>query len=331
MRGIPRQAVWLNLPILGAPYHAQDIADTNSTCAWCPYNYGVDMRRPGAQAFYDSLIAMLAGWGVDFIKADDITGFPDEVTALARAIARAGRPLVLSLSPGGAVDKRYLPAYRQANMLRITKDIWDNRLGLDRAFAAWREWADSGGAGFWPDLDMIPFGHLMVWRPRSAAETPVSDEQSAALAGQGYERLCQLTIPQQHTFITMRALAASPLFMGGDLPTSDEAAFALITNREMLACNQNGVVGRLVYDRDDIESWRTPDRQHAGQGWLGIFNRTEQPQTVALTLAELGLAASRWSLRDIWRDRDLGSFQAQDTLRAVIVPDGVLFCHYRAA
>lgn len=329
MRGIPRQAVRLNLPILGTPLRAQDVADTSSICAWCPYNYGVDMRKPGAQAFYDSLIHMLAGWGVDFIKADDITAYPDEISAMARAIARAGRPIVLSLSPGGAVDKRYLAAYQQANMLRTTKDIWDNRVSLERAFAAWRNWADVGGDGFWPDLDMLPFGHLMVWRPRTGPAA-ISDEASAALAGQGFARTCQLTVPQQQTFITMRALAASPLFMGGDLPTSAETAFALITNREMLACNQNGVVGRLVGHRAGCEIWQTPDRRRAGQGWLGVFNREQWPRGVALAAADLGLPSGRWRLRDIWHDRDLGELDTRDRLRADIAPDGVLFCRYQA-
>jgi alpha-galactosidase len=54
MRGIPRRAVARNLPILGTSYRAADIADTNSVCSWNPDMYGVDMRKPGAQAYYDS-------------------------------------------------------------------------------------------------------------------------------------------------------------------------------------------------------------------------------------------------------------------------------------
>ena len=50
MRGIPRLAVKRNLSILGRRYRAQDIADTSSICPWNPDMYGVDMRKPGAQA-----------------------------------------------------------------------------------------------------------------------------------------------------------------------------------------------------------------------------------------------------------------------------------------
>ncbi|GAA3263777.1 hypothetical protein GCM10020258_29520 [Sphingomonas yabuuchiae] len=62
-----------NLPILGTRYRAADIADTSSICTWNPDMYGVDMTRPGAQAYYDSVFALYASWGVDFVKMDDMS------------------------------------------------------------------------------------------------------------------------------------------------------------------------------------------------------------------------------------------------------------------
>ncbi|MBO9718167.1 MAG: hypothetical protein J7507_15535, partial [Pseudoxanthomonas sp.] len=50
MRGIPRQAVERNTPVLGTSYRAADIADRTSTCPWNPDMYGVDMSKPGAMA-----------------------------------------------------------------------------------------------------------------------------------------------------------------------------------------------------------------------------------------------------------------------------------------
>ncbi|MGC4033044.1 MAG: hypothetical protein QM754_15170 [Tepidisphaeraceae bacterium] len=46
MRGIPRQAVEQNLPILGTNYRAADIADKKHICPWNPDMYGVDMSKP---------------------------------------------------------------------------------------------------------------------------------------------------------------------------------------------------------------------------------------------------------------------------------------------
>ena len=72
--------------------------------------------QPKGQAYYDSIIELYASWGVDFIKCDDICNTDNlvehspgayarkhEVEMLSRAIAKAGRPMVLSLSPGPAV------------------------------------------------------------------------------------------------------------------------------------------------------------------------------------------------------------------------------------
>ncbi|MFC5649711.1 glycoside hydrolase family 27 protein [Paenibacillus solisilvae] len=331
MRGIPRKAVAQNLPILGTSYRASDIADVEDTCTWCPYNYGVNMDHPGAQAYYDGLIAMLAGWGVDFIKADDITGYPREIEAIAKAIEKSGRPMLLSLSPGGQTSPQYMTSYKKANMLRTTRDIWDNRADLDKAFEAWNAFGAFGGDGFWTDLDMIPFGHLQLWKPRndgkSLEDTPAEEE----LNGKGHERMSGLTGTQKHTFMTIRALAASPLFMGGDLPTSDDLSFALLTNRDMLACNQNGIVGTRVYQREELEAWRTPHRSVDGEGWIGIFNRGASERQVRLTLEELGLQSSRqmtgFKFRSIWQDPP--DYQVRDNvLTASIDGDGVLFIHY---
>ncbi len=68
MRGIPRLAVKRNLPILGTRYRAADVADVTSICSWNPDMYGVDMTKPGAQAYYDSVFKLYADWGVDFVS-----------------------------------------------------------------------------------------------------------------------------------------------------------------------------------------------------------------------------------------------------------------------
>ncbi|MFC1498437.1 alpha-galactosidase, partial [Verrucomicrobiota bacterium] len=74
MRGIPRKAVKLNLPIKGTEYKAADVLNPGrkNQCIWCNYNNGVDMSKPGAQEWYDGLIQHIADMGVDMIKYDDI-------------------------------------------------------------------------------------------------------------------------------------------------------------------------------------------------------------------------------------------------------------------
>jgi hypothetical protein len=309
MRGIPRKAYEMDLPIKGTPYTARDIANTNpeENCKWCYYCYAVDMSKPGAQEWYDGLIEHIASMGVDMIKYDDIVAHPDEVEAVAKAIVKTGRPILLSLSPGGKVDPEAIDFFKMGNMLRVTPDVWDEQKYIDLCFDAWRKWQGKEQPGFWIDMDMIPFGQLQLMSPPSSdgAKTAM-DKGDIALAGKGVNRWSQLSKPQMETFITMRALAASPLMMGGDLPTLDEFSLKLITDPDMLACNQNGAMGSLVDEHDGVEIWRSKKRGFASAGWVGVFNRSIRVKTVELSAGRLGFEAEESiRLRDVWKARQL--------------------------
>ena len=84
----------------GTGWTADEIADTSSVCPWNPDNYGLDHDHPGAQAYYDSQVARFAGWGVDFVKADDMLSpyHEREISPYARGVARSG--------PGGKGPRR---------------------------------------------------------------------------------------------------------------------------------------------------------------------------------------------------------------------------------
>ncbi len=328
MLGIPRKAYELDLPIEGTPYTARNIVNTDAeeNCTWCFYCYAVDMSKPGAQEWYDGLIQRMADMGVDMIKYDDIVPHPDEVEAVAKAIRKTGRPILLSLSPGNTVDPNTIEQLKMANMLRVTQDVWDEQKYIDDCFAAWRKWQGKEELGFWIDMDMIPFGQLQLMSPPSAdVSKTVMDKGDVALAGKGVTRWCQLTKPQMETFITMRALAASPLMIGGDLPTLDDYSLNLITDPDMLACNQNGVMGSLVYEMDDIETWKVTRQGAEEEGWIGVFNRSDADITVVLSEELLGLVgAEHIDLRAVWAQRDLALGES-----VVIPPDGVIFIVFK--
>jgi len=327
MRGIPRKAYELDLPIEGTSYTARDIAvtDPKENCVWCEYCYAVDMSQPGAQAWYDGLIRHISEMGVDMIKYDDIVPHPDEVEAVVEAIAKLEKPMLLSLSPGGQVNPEALDFYRMANMLRVTKDVWDEQEYIDACFLAWRKWQGKEQPGFWIDMDMIPFGELQLMSPPSAdTSKTVLDKGDIALAGKGVHRVCQLTKPQMETFITMRALAASPLMMGGDLPSLDDFALKLITNREMLACNQNGVMGSLVVDEGGVETWRVFEKGLIDRGWIGVFNRLDEPVSFKMDIARLDFSSESYHLANVWGGDEI-SFGSMVRLQ----PNGVLFIRFR--
>lgn len=341
MRGIPRKAVEANTKIKGTEFHAKDIANTQDTCAWCDYMYGIDMTKPGAQAYLDSVIEQFAQWGVEFIKVDDVSHRPAEVVGYIQAVENASGPICLSLSPGNHTNKRFLETYRQTAMCRITRDIWDNQEDLDVAFNYWKSWQGLEQEGFSPDLDMIPFGELCVLkRPANFKD----GANANFCAGKMMHHTCTFTEAQKETFITQRAMSASPLMMGGRLHTMDDHSVGLLTNPDTLACNQNGVMGidmRKTAPTHDV--FITPEKsldaagqqryEGADRGWLGIFNRTAEPLRINMKQEDLGLKRehdeakrSTYALRDIWN----GGTQdfADQALEVEIPPQGVAFYRF---
>ncbi len=88
MRGIPRGVVARKMPVKGTNYTADQIANTNSTCGWLNLMYGLDMSKPGAQEYYNSLYDLYAEWGVDYVKVDDISTpyHKEEIEGVARLL-----------------------------------------------------------------------------------------------------------------------------------------------------------------------------------------------------------------------------------------------------
>ena len=335
MRGVPRKAAEQKLPIRGTDHNCAEIADQTRICTWNDQNYGIDVSKPGAQEYYNSVFRQIADWKFDFVKVDDLTPYPDEILMIAQAIENSGRPMVYSLSPGNGISLTHLPYYNRANMMRITRDIWDRRKDLDKAFTAWKMFQGRAYRGFWPDMDMIPFGNLQLMSP----EIYDNGEKNPNLSGEGFTRKCQLTLPQMRTFITMRALSASPLMMGGDLVTLDDVSHALITHPEMLACNQNGVNGTNTYDQDGIEVWIAGKIDIKGEGWIGVFNRNEKDKEVLLSRADLGLIEfvtgysqqaiqTPIEITDIWRGESF--VLAENTHPFSLQADDVAFLRFKS-
>ncbi len=292
MRGIPAKAYEQNTRIKNTVYRAQDITDRNHYCTWCKYTRGVDMGHPAGQAFYDSVLELLASWGIDFIKVDDVTYFPDEIEGYAKAIESCGRDIVLSLSPGGDTNPRKMHGYVHANMLRTTKDIWDDVKSLDRSFTAWKTYSTYTAQfgvpnGFWFDLDMIPFGNVRVLNPAPKHNNQTQSESEQLISGEGYARHCAFSKEQMNTFITQRAMAASPLIAGGDLRDMDDYSYSLLTNRDMIKCNQNGLMGTLIGHYDNIDIWYTPSKEVNNSGWIGLFNLQRMDNKVSVNVLEI--------------------------------------------
>ena len=241
MRGIPREAVDKNLPIKGTSFHASDVADKINVCKWegMEDTYGVDMSKPGAQAYYNSIAALYASWGVDFVKADDMS-LPyhgPEIHALSVALKKTGRPIVLSLSPGPAPIEEYEDLKANAQMWRISNDFWDRWIDIKKQFDLMKAWQGKVHTGGWPDADMLPLGHIGIRAER------------------GDDRASLLTHDEQYTLMSMWSIFRSPLMFGGDLPSSDAFTVGILTNPDVLEVDQHSANGREVYRDGGTIAW----------------------------------------------------------------------------
>jgi alpha-galactosidase len=307
MRGIPRQAVEKNLPIKGTSYHASDIADKDNGCRWNPDMWGVDTTRPGSQAYYDSIASLYASWGVDFIKADDMGSHlyqPAEMKALSVAIRKTGRPMVLSISPGPAPISEAEFFEKYAQMWRVSDDFWDDWRLLRQQFDFTRDWAQFVGKnGTWPDADMLPLGKLRV----------TSKEGGGAPT--------KFTPDEQQTVMTLWSIFRSPLMFGGDLPSSDPATTALITNEEVLEVNQRSRGGHQVLDRGNIRAW-VADGAKAGERYVAVFNLAEAAEQVSIPWGDLKIAGTVTAVHDLWGRK---SIKESDAVHANLRPHASAF------
>ena len=294
LRGIPRQAVRLNLPIYNSPYHASDVANTASVSSWIDDMYGIDMSKAGAQAYYDSIAELYASWDVDFIKADDIL-YPyheAEIGGLSQAIQRTKRPIVLSLSPGVEMTTDHYPHLQQnCELFRISADFWDRWVDLKDQFANCHKWENFTGVGCWADADMLPLGHIGIRAER------------------GDDRQSLFTRDEQITLMTLWVISRSPLMFGGDLPGNDDFTLSLLTNDEVLQVHRASQNNRQLFQKGDHIAWIAKSTASDDQ-YLALFNIGDESSVVEVDLSLLGNNVS-YNARDLWSKTDVGSVQGK--------------------
>lgn len=317
IRGIPKMAVEKNTPVAGSSFHAKDAAVTSDTCPWNPDNFGVKENAAG-QAWYDSLMKQYASWGVDYIKVDCIASHPykgDEIRMIHRAIAKTGRAMVLSLSPGPVPLDKSEEVEANAQLWRISDDVWDRwerpenehfPQGVKNQFAVIASWAPHVKPGNWPDADMLPLGTL------------------GPVPGWGPPRKTHLTIQEQQTLMTLWAISRSPLFVGANLTELDDETLALLTNKDLIAMNQRGHDQKVLANKGDGGLIVWTSKGDSGTEYLAIFNVTDRTDTgfsFEESLADDGFKAPSYKVREIWNNESLGR---ANKVAGVIGPHGVM-------
>ena len=320
MRGVPKQAVWAKSPILGTNgITADQIADTTSICPWLNHMYGVDMNKPGAQEYYNSLLDLYAQWGVDYIKVDDLglekvapdkvgpervsqVYYKDEVAAIRSAITNTRRPFIFSASPLQPFsNSEHLR--QSANLFRISNDFWDEWPQLKKQFDYCPEWTAVAQPGHWPDADILQLGRI-------AKRGPI-----------GKPRFSRFTEAEQRTHLTLWCMARSPLMMGGNLPETMPFVMNLLTNEEALAANQTATNSHQASRNGDLVMW-TSDAADGRSHYVAMFNLGDQPASMTVDFGQLG-AGKKANVRDIWQKAYRGLFKKDYTVQ--IPPHDVVF------
>ena len=127
---------------------------------------------------------------------------------------------------------------------------------------------------------------------------------------------------EYRTHMSLWSILAAPLLAGNDLSTMTPETVALLTNRDVIAVDQDsaGKQGDRISAEGPIEVWARPLAD--GSKAVGIFNRHQLPLTTHVDLRTLGFAHGA-KARDLWLKKDLGTIDSPYTVE--IPAHGVLF------
>ena len=291
MRGIPRQAVYSDFPILGTRYTAREVTLPFRECRWNTDMYGLNPNHPGAQAYYDSIFKMYAEWGVDYVKVDDIcrTDFnandsyaaKADIEMIRNAIDKSGREMVLSLSPGPAKTDNVWHLSKYANMWRITDDLWDDWPPVKAMFQRLEAWQTHVQPGCWPDADMLPLGTLRMWKGGIPSN---------------------LTHDEQYTLMTLWCIFRAPLMMGGELTKLDSFTENLLTNPNVLPLTQSPYQARQIARTEEYAVWTNLDKE--SRPVVALFNISDAPAIVRVNLSEI-TEESVTAAVNLWTDEEI--------------------------
>ena len=307
MRGIPWQAVEQNTPVKGTQFKARDISTDSTKCFWFDGMRTVDMRKPGAMEYYDSLLELYTEWDVDFIKADDmmLPYHAAEIEAFYNAVQKTGKEIVISLSCCYEDFKYADHVSQHANMWRITGDMWDTWTAIDHTFTACRQWQKHIKPGHFPDCDMIPIGRLRMNGTDGSLAAFLNIDRESTI-----DEISRLTEDEKCTIMSLWSIFRSPLMIGGYLPELTPSDLDFLTNQEVLAINQTSTNNRELRFSAKESVW-TAESHDGKTTYLALFNTGEEASIpIQVTWQELGISG-KYTVRDLWKKKDLGVFDQQ--------------------
>jgi alpha-galactosidase len=241
-----------------------------------------------------------AAWGFDYLKYDwcsasqvyDVKSLPAVYAKMGEALLNVGRPIVYSLCQYGWQDVGEWGAKAGGNLWRTTGDIsdhWQSMMHLGFELQPGRE--KFAQVGHWNDPDMLEIGN-------------------GGMTGDEYR-----------THMSLWSLLAAPLLAGNDLRDMTKETLEILTNREVVAIDQDakGMQGVRVAKDGDLEVWEK--QLHDGSNAVGLFNLGKEAAQVTANFSDLKLTGSH-AVRDLWAHSDKG--KVNDKFEAMVPSHGVV-------
>jgi len=254
------------------------------TCQGLPAS--LDHEKTDAETF--------AKWGIDYIKYDNCynQGRPleERYTAMHNALKSVNRSIVFSICEWGRQNP-WEWAPKLGNLWRTTGDIRDSWRSmvtiLDQQVGLYKY----AGPGHWNDPDMLEVGN----------------------GG--------MTNTEYRAHFSLWAILDAPLMAGNDLRHMSAATKDILTNKEVIAVNQDpaGNQGRKVTDNGNQEVWAK--KMSDGSVAVVLLNRGDDGAFMTTNSQTVGLPqASEYRMRDLWRHDDSST---EDLIRSYVPSHGV--------
>ncbi len=137
-----------------------------------------------------------------------------------------------------------------------------------------------------------------------------------------------LTEDEQRSHFSLWAMLGAPLLAGNDLRSMSPTNLSILTNREVIAVDQDPLMAKVRQVSGDGRVWAKPlvDSSVA----VALFNSSSAPADVATTAAAVGLPpGSCYTLRDLWAGHNANT--TGDIIAKSVAPQSVELLRVREA
>lgn len=122
----------------------------------------------------------------------------------------------------------------------------------------------------------------------------------------------KLTYEENKAHFSLWCILAAPLMSGNDLRDMSPEITAILTNKEVIAINQDplGKQGVKIRDDGDFEVWSK--QLSDGSRAVVLFNRSESSANITVNWNEIGYPNHlKADVRDLWEKKDMGSYSGK--------------------